>query len=343
MYDEIKEKKLKIDKILKKKKHLCLLDVTFNDQDSLQLYIRLDYVKTSNVYKVVWVNLTQMASKKTDDWINMNLIYPRDVDRIKELIATNGITEDYIDRDKINAKCVINSYMTDYECNRKTFEFKRYIPKCWEFLADVLYKIFEAMPRYLNVEFQVLIEDLIKPQVNTLFVYDEEKENLDDLFDEKTIATGLALHKVGAISFIEKQKDATYATVKCVDNYLVSIYDLKKTKEMQFSCSCGKNTFCEHMYAVLTAMRNNEEKKFFKIAKIDDDKSIIDNINHFEYFLCPGIFQGTFVVIIADTLQLLPILVDNKLQYKIIEDDKDKNLEPALTAYLESVNYKEDK
>jgi|GEM_PF-4210858 len=343
MYDEIKEKKLKIDKILKKKKHMCLFDLTFNDQDQFKLYVRLDYVKTSNVFKVVWVNLGQMTSKKTEDWINYNLIYPNEVERFKEIIAKNGISEDYVDRDKVNAKCVINSYITDYEYNKKTFEFKRYIPKCWEFLADALYILFEAMPKYLHVEFQILIEKLIKPQENTIFVFDEETQNIDDLFDEKTIATGLALHKVGAISFIEKQDNVTYATIKVIENHLVSIYDLKDTKEKQFSCTCGKHIFCEHIYAVLTAIKNNEEKKFFKIAKVDSDKPLLDNISNFEYFLCPGIFQGNFVVILGDNFQLLPILVDNKLQYKIVEDDKDKNLEHALTTYLESVNYKEDK
>ena len=343
MYDEIKDKKLKIDKILKKKKHLCLFDLTFNDQDLFKLYVRLDYVKTSNVFKVVWVNLGQMTSKKTEDWINYNLIYPKEVERFKEIIAKNGISKDYIDKDKVNAKCVINSYITDYEYNKKTFEFKRYIPKCWEFLADALYILFEAMPKYLHVEFQILIEKLIQPQKNTIFVRDNKKDNLDDLFDDKTIATGLALHKVGAVAYIEKTNNVTYSVVRAMENYLVSVYDLKETKEMQLSCTCQNHGFCEHMYAALTAMNNKEEKKFFKIAKVDDDKSLLDNINNFEYFLCPGLFEGNFVVIQGDNYQLLPIIVNDKLQFKIVEDDKDKSLEKALKEYLKSINYKDNK
>ena len=342
MYDEIEEKKLKVDKILKKKKHLCLMDMLFKDQDNYAFYVRLDYDKKIYAYKVIWVNLTQMDIKKAEGWINSNLIYPHEVDRIKELFVKNGITEDYIDRDRINSKCVINSYITNYECNRKTFEFKRYIPKCWNFLADVLFTIFNSIPKNKNEIFQILIEDLVKPEVNKVFVYDEEKEKLEDLFEQKIIDIGLGLQKIGAVTFIEQKGDATYATVHVIDNYLVSIYDMKSTKEMQLSCTCGANHFCEHMYAALTAKNKGEEKKFFKIAKIDSDKNILDNINNFEYFLCPGIFQGTFVVILADSFQLLPILVNNKLQYKIIEDNKDKDLEKALKEYLDSVGYKEE-
>ena len=328
------DRKNKIDKYLKRKKHLCLFDLFFNDLDKFVLYVRLDYVKTNNTYKVVWVNVTQMNSNRTEDWINMNLIYPSEVEKIKSYIAQNGITSDYEDDSNVNSKCIMNSYITNYENNRKTFEFNRYIPKCWEFLADVLYVLFEALPKYLYPEFQILIENLIQPKKDQIFVCDKEKDDIDDLFNDNTKITGADIYNQNRVTYIEKVKDVYYSIVSTDSNHLVSVYDIKETNEMQLSCTCENNEFCEHMYATLQAIKDNKEYKYFKIARIEDDKSLIDNINNFNYYLCAGIHEDNFVVILADSFQFLPILENGKLNYKIIEDDDKKTLEKELKKYL---------
>ena len=335
MYDEIEEKKLKVDKILKKKKHLCLMDMLFKDQDNYAFYVRLDYDKNIYAYKVIWVNLTQMDMKKAENWISSNLIYPYEVDRIKELFAKNGITEDYIDRDKINSRCVINSYITNYECNRKTFEFKRYIPKCWEFLADALYILFDSMPRYCYVLFQIMIERLINPSINGVFVFDLEHDDFNKLFDPLIIKRGLKYYEDERVIFIEKHEKTYYATVRGMQDYLVTIQRNKETLEIQMNCTCKYPSFCKHMYATLMAIKNGDEKKYFKIAYIDKNKNIFDNLKDFNYFLCTGIKDDYFEIVDDVDYNYLPIIYNNKLNFKIVEDNKKHDLEKELNKYLE--------
>ena len=335
MNQELLNKRNLIDKYLKKNKHICLFDVLTIDVNNLSIYIRLDYVKTSNTYKVIWVNLTQMTSNKVEQWINSNLIYPSKVEEFKEIIASNGITKDYIDEDDIDASVIINSYITGYEFTKNTFEFKRYIPLCWSFLADALSIIFDAMPRYLYVEYQVLTQKLINPTHDSIFIFDLQKDNIDDLFDENIIKRGKEYFDNNRVTYIEHQKDTTYALVCGTQNYLTVVHYLDETKEMQMSCTCDCNFFCKHMYATLLAIKNKKEYKFFKIAYIDDSKSILDNLQNFNYFLCAGIYEDYFVIINNDNFEFINILDNNKLNFKIVEDDKNHTLEKELKEYLE--------
>ena len=328
------DKKNKVDKYLRKKKYICLFDVLINDLENVNLYIRLDYVKTSDIYKVTWVNLTQLNVKKIENWINSNLIYPSNVNQFKSIIAKNGISQDFEDDDNIESSVTINSYLRDYENNKKTFIFNRYIPKCWSFLADALFILFETLPKYLYIAFQILTEKLNEPRVNSVFVYDPKKDNLDDLFNEDIRSIGKDIYDKNRVTFIEKAKDVTYSIVSTNLNYLVSIYDLQKSKEMQLSCTCESAHFCEHMYAALLALKDNKELKFFKISRIDSDESIIDNLNNFNYYYCAGIFEDTFVIINHDNFEFVPILENDKLNFKIIEDDNKKTLEKQLKEYL---------
>ena len=332
--DEIIERKKLVDKYLNKKKNICLLDVLFYNIENISVYLRLDYVSKYSMYRINWIILSSMEDNKIEYWLNTNLIYPSMVDKIKTLIASNGITEDFVDKDKIDSKVIINSYLTDYECNRKTFEFNRYVPKCWSFLADVLSILFEGMPRHMYTIFQISIEGLIEPDINCVFNYDLKNDNIDNLFDEETIKIGKEYYKDGRILFLEKDNDFYKSVVNGTQKYLVSIASKEDTKEVQMSCNCQVNGFCEHIYASLLAIKNKEVKKYYKIAHIDDNKNIIDNIKNFNYLLCVDIVDDYFVVIDNFDFALIPILNNNKLQFKIIEDDDKKTLEKKLNKYL---------
>ena len=59
----------------------------------------------------------------------------------------------------------------------------------------------------------------------------------------------------------------------------------------------------------------------------------------FELFnLCIGIFKDYFIVVNSNnyTLDLIPILDNNKLNFKIIEDDDNHNLEIDLERFLKN-------
>ena len=331
---EILKKKDLINKYFNKKKYLCLFDMYFYNIDNLSMFIRVDYINKTQTYRVSWVNLGAMTSNKVEDWINSSLVYPSMIDKLRNIIANNGIVEDYVDKDNINSKVIINSYLINYETNKKRFEFKRYLPACWQFLADALFVIFDGMPKYTFPLFQIIIEKMIKPDINCVFVYDLEHNNFDELFENQIITRGRTYLKEDRILFLEKELDTYNSVVRGTQDYLVTITNKKETKEVQMTCTCPHNTFCKHIYATLLAIKNKKEKKFYKIAHIDDKKDIINNIKEFNYLLCVGILDDYFVVIDNLNFAFLPILSNNILNYKIVEDDDKKTLETDLNRYL---------
>ena len=331
---EILQKKDLVDKYLNKKKYLCLLDAFFYNIDGISIYIRLDYNHKNATYKIDWVNLSAMEDNKVENWLNCNLLYPTMVDKIKGIIASNGMVDEYNDKSTFNSKVIINSYLKDYKYNINTFEFKRYIPNTWMFLADVLFIIFDGMPKYMYSLFQILIERIIEPDINCAFNFDLKKDNIDKLFYDEIIEKGKKYYKEKRVKFLEKQNDCYNSVVSGTKDYLVSIIYKEDTKEIQMSCNCPCESFCKHIYATLLAIKNKEEHKFFKISHIDDDKNIIDNIKNFNYLLCVGIVDDYFVIVDNFDFAFIPILKDNKLLFKIVEDDGKKSLEKALNKYL---------
>lgn len=332
--EEILKNKSLVDKYLNKKKYLCLFDAYFYNIDDLSIYIRLDYNNKNATYHINWVNLSSMDDKNVEFWINSTLLFPSMVDKIKNIIAKNGMVENYQDNDGINSKVIINSYLKEYEYNIKTFKFNRYIPNCWQFLADLLFIVFENMPRYIYPLFQIIIEKIIKPDTNCVFNFDFNNDNFDELFDKETIKIGKEYYKDSRIIFLEKETDFYKSVVCGSQNYLVSILIKDNTKEVQMSCNCPHDGFCKHIYATLLAIKNKEEYRYFKIAHVDDDKDLIDNLKNFNYLLCVGIVDDYFVVIDNFDFVYVPILKDGKLNFKIIEDDDKKTLEKQLNKYL---------
>lgn len=333
--NEILQRKELVDKYLNKKKYLCLLDAFFYNVDDVSIYIRLDYINKNSTYQIHWINLSSMEDKNVEYWLNTNLIYPSMVERIKAIVASNGIVEDYHDKDKIDSKIIINSYLKDYKYNKNSFEFNRYIPKQWSFLADIISIIFDGMPRYMYTLYQIVIEKLIEPGINFVFAFDLKKNNIDTLFNEDIIKDGKKYYEDERIIFLEKQENEYKSVVKGSHKYLVSIINKEDTKEVQMTCNCPCDHFCKHIYATLLAINNNEEYKFFKIAHIDENKNIIDNLKSFNYLLCAGIKDDYFVVIDNYDFAFVPILSDKKLMFKIVEDDDKKTLEKELNKYLE--------
>lgn len=339
MNEELLEKKKLIDKYFSKTKSKLLFDILFINIDNITLYIRLDLMTKANTFRLFWINLTAMNTKKVEDWVNTNLMYPSLVERFKNIMVSNRNIKDFIDKDKIDSKVIINSYFTDYETNARTFEFKRYIPKCWDFLADALFIIFDGMPRYLYPIFQIVVEKLIDPGKNCVFVFDLKKDKIDNIFDPVVISKGKEYYEHNKIVFIEKQDNTTYSVIKGTKDYVVSIISNNDTKEVQFTCDCEYPHLCKHIYATLLAMNKKEEKKFYKIAYVDSDKNIMDNIKNFSYFFCADIYEDYFVVIENNTFRLYPIIENNKLNFRIIEDDDKKYLERKLKAYLKKIDF----
>ena len=141
-----------LNKYFKKIKAICLLELKMHNIEDIDLYIGLFYMPKVKLYRIFWFDLTNMINDNPDEWVNSSLIFPQNVEEIKELIAAHGISKDIEITKNYNVE--LTSYITDYQYNRNTFQFKRYIPKEWDFLAPVLFSIFKFMPHVMNTFYQ---------------------------------------------------------------------------------------------------------------------------------------------------------------------------------------------
>ena len=332
---EILYKKDLIDKYFNKLKYQKIADIFIYNVENLSLYIRLDYIKKNATYRVSWVNITAMNSKDVKYWVNTNLVYPSKVENFKNILLDNIDASDLIDDDEINSMVTINTYLGILP---KTYMFKRYIPSSHEFLADALFIIFDNMPKYMYSMFQIFIEKLVNPEINSLFAFDINKDNFDDLFDINTIKLGKKYLTDNKIMFIESENNITYAVVRDESDHLVSInYDDTK-KEVEMSCTCENNHFCKHMYATLLAKKEGINKKFYKISFVDENMSMVENLKNFNYLLCSGIIDDYLIVVDINKFAFLPILDNGKMRFKIIEDDDKHTFEKTINKYMEDKN-----
>ena len=63
------------------------------------------------------------------------------------------------------------------------------------------------------------------------------------------------------------------------------------------NCSCPCEFYCKHIYSVLLSIRNKEEKRFYKIMYKNPDKSLLERVMEFDYFLCLGVVEQNLEII----------------------------------------------
>ena len=329
------EKMTLIKKYLKRNKMNPIFDIYLENIDKVTMYITLSYQLKDNTYRVSWIDLTAMENKHVEYWFNSNLIFPDKAEKFKTIIASNAKCIEYNDEDNIDSKVIMDSYITNYEPNVRTFEFKRYIPKCWSFLSDAIFILFDNMPRFCFSFYQIMMEKLVRPEVNYIFNYDIKRDDVDQLFNTDVKKLGNKIYNSDFVFKLEKLNNTYYGIIKEDKEYLTEIVYNNDVKEMQMFCTCGCKSFCKHLYATVLAIKDNKEKIYYKIAYKDDSKTLLDRIRNFEYFLCLGISEDYFIVIQKESLVALPILdKEHKSNWQIIEDDKEKNLEKKLKQYL---------
>ena len=192
------------------------------------------------------------------------------------------------------------------------------------------------MPKYMYPLFQILVQKIVEPKVESLFAFDFNNDDFNKLFTDQVIESGKKYYEGKRIVFLENFNNIAYGVVRGESDYLVTIIHNDDVNELQLTCSCASNHFCKHMYATLCALKKMEYKKFYKIAFVNEN--VLENIKNFNYFLCIGIYEDFFIVVQDNNYSLLPILNDNKLNLKIVEDDDKNSLEKELNNYLDSHN-----
>ena len=329
-----------MDDILKKinsinqyyKKNKLILELLLNNYDGLNIYIRLDYIKKSKIYRLSWFDLNDLdyySLKQiisytyfTEDMVSFII----DTFKNKEIINEDIKLED----NQVKLKVYINNYLY-------TYTFDKYIPKNWAFLSRIFIMIFNNIPRnYQKLLFKLhaeLLNDVTRYEYKKEFSFDLFNDDINNIFAYQIIERGQKYYEENKVKFLEKIDDERYfASVEGTENYLVVIKYNEENKKMQVYCSCPCEFYCKHIYAVILSIRNNKFNRFYKIYYKNPNISLIDRVVNYDYQLCMGIIEKNFLIINNDgEIELVPIFdSNNKCNWQILEDDENMTLTKKL-------------
>ena len=279
---------LAVEKYLKKKKEVVIVDLKISNYSKSNFYLAIVYNRRISRYKVLYIPLDLIEDGKIEDYACYQFIDMMNVNYMLNMIKS--VEEKYRDcsfRNRVNK--LIDNY--GIEINIKigidSYQFKttRFIPRDWEFLFDLIVTIFTYAPNIVSG----LCEDLltlfkdesedIKYQKSFEFdILRGEDAVLDKMFGEETL-------DFKKIKYLEKINNKYFCIIS---GHIVII-------EYEFGVT---NTYCDcedyniYVLTVIRAIRNNIERKFNKIMLIDKEKA-----NKVRYYLAYGLTSKGIKVI----------------------------------------------
>ena len=326
-----------IDKIKKHYKNTeMLLDIYIKNYHDVNIYIRLDYYKKENCYKLSWLDLAHIKGNNIPNVISYEYIPEGVIKHIEKLIIDINL-DNYKNEEVEKNLVIVNS---EFKYNKFRLSFDRYIPRELNQLFNLFVVIFDNLPRKLNPFLQEMGAKIIgnqsKYEYEEAFKFDLFNDDIDKVFDKEVSQKGNDYYEENRVLFLEKVGDKYFGVVGGKSLYVVIINYNEKEKETNVYCSCPCEFKCKHIYAVILALRNNNFHKFYKITHKNNDMPMLDRIMNFNFLLTIGIDDqnNNYLIIEDGLLKLLPVInSQGKSEWIIIEDD-DKN---TLSKRLESI------
>lgn len=330
----MKEIEIKINKIKKYlKKQELFLEIYLLNYETYNIYIRIDYIKKLNIFKLSWFDLEVIKDNNIEKYMNVGYISRKIVDNIIKILENK---ENNYHEEQNKNTVIFNAYINEgYH-----YQFNRYIPKELSFLSEIFITIFNELPRKLdNFLYEVhaeLMNTKTKYEYHDLFIFDLYNDNLNKLFSKNIIERGNKYYKEEKVKFLEKIEDKYYAVVEGTHRYLVVIKYDEQSNETLVYCTCPCEFYCKHIYSVIKAIRNNSENKFYKVLYINKKENLLENVVNSKYLLCSGIEEDYLEIINKyGFLELVPLLDEkNRLNFKILEEDKEKTLSTEINKII---------
>ena len=323
-----------LDKIKASYKHTDMLyDIYLENYNGYYIYIRLDYYKKSNCYKLSWIDLANVLGNKFEDIICYEYIPMYLIEQINPII--NNLKEVKYEGE------VTDKNIVRFRTNKFSVSFNKYMPLELKELLDIFMFTFNNLPKRTD-EFIQEIVALITGNKNKYeyregFDFDLLYDDLDCIADEEIASRGKKYYEEGRVLFLEKIGDRYFSVVGGNELYVVIIrYDSDSNKTYVY-CSCPCDYMCKHIYAVILAIRDKKFKNFYKITYEKDDMPLIDRIMNFNFILTIGIDDhGVNYLVIEDGLiKVLPIRnKDGISEWKVLEDDSKNSLSKRLKEIL---------
>ncbi len=289
---------INVDKNLEKvnkffKERDLILEIILKNYENYNFYIRINYMEKENFYKIFFIDLDTIFEDSIEKYIMSGPILNYLVNKI--LIISCLYTNKFKKIGNIDeANYVSLKIKNKFIKKELSLSFNKYIPKEYNFLADIFVFVFNELPKKLDIFLFELLAELTnsvkKYENNARKNFDLFNDDLKLIFDEKTRELGKIYYEKNWFKYLEKIGNNYYALIADEENYFIEVDYDKELKELKMSCSCQTNECCSHLYAVLLAIKNKKKyKKFCKVKYIDETSTLIEDILNFEFYFCIGI------------------------------------------------------
>lgn len=319
-----------VKKYFRKLKTELFAEVFLENYNNRNIYIRIDFFKKARVYKLSFIDLEHIESNDISVWINSCNIEPNSIFLI-ENIFNNLKTQNIVSKD--------SSYRITVNVNVKNpihLEFNRFLPLELYSLTDFFIVTFNNCPKKYEGFFFELISLIIGNSHE--FTYNDEikfdilKTNLKNLFIDEDIEKGNEYYKEGLIKFLEKIENKYYAIIEGVETYVIILEYNEKDNIMKVFSNCSCHFYCKHIAAIIIAIRDNYEKRFYKLTYNSNKNSFLEKLMNYKFFLCIGLQnEGLKIISKEGNIEIAPLLdINHKCSWSVIEDDNKKSLSKKI-------------
>ena len=324
-----------INNYLTKKGHDLIMSIYFENYNEYNIYIRFDYVKTVQAYKICWFDLNFIDYKHLDNYINIQTMTKNFGLKLDRVLGGINLQSDYLENLDILGDRVEILFQNKYGLNE--YVFSRFLPKQWRQLADALVLTFAYLPRGMENILEELLGSLsdseeyynsLKPIKFNLF-----KTPLEEVFRKDVITRGEKYYEEGNVSFLEKINSKYIALGSGKQSYIVTIEEIDDSFTKML-CTCPCDYTCKHIYAVVKSIREKKFINFYKVKFIGKGESLLEKITNGAFSICCGVENDNLLIVTIDNEILkIPILFNGEKCFEIIEDDDELSLSKYLDKF----------
>ena len=326
----------KINDYLSKKDHDLIMSIYLEKFNNYSIYIRYDYVKSIQAYKITWVDMDFLNFKNIDEYINSQIMTRTMGLKLDRLLGNIKYENVYIEDKNIlgdKVEIVFSNRFGD-----KEYVFQRFLPKELEALFDPIVITFTYLPRGMEVILEEMLAKFteggeeyynhLKPIRFNIF-----KDNIDDIFRKDVITRGKQIYKDELVLFLEKIDNKYVSLVSGTHPYLVVIEEVNE-EFTYLRCTCPCEYYCKHEYATLLAIKEKKFNNFYKVRFIGKEETLLEKIKNGAYSLCCGV-DGEYLLIVTNDNDIIkmPIILNGKKSFEVIEDDDDCTLSKYLDTF----------
>ena len=325
----------KIDKYLSKKGHIEYASILLCNYNGNNIYVRFDYDDVVKAYKVVWVDLNFIDLKHLDNYVNIQTMTSYLANKVVKILANTFTSSANFSDDKIYGDRVVVTNI--FDGIKREYVFDRFLPEELDFLSDFIVILFSYLPRgmdvILNEMFGLLDGMADKYNVLKPVKFDLFKTDMTTIFKSGLIKKGQKEYDKGKVAFLEQLEGKYVAIVDDKEPCLVILHQINDDFAMIW-CNCENPLYCEHICAVLLALRDGCFNNFYKVKYRGQDKSLLDEVRDGFFYCCFGI-EGDNLLLVADDGMILkaPILENGRCMFDVIEDDDECSLSKELENY----------